>query len=1804
MNDEESPAKTALPLLLLIGLVVGGAVLQFRPYESARPETRRSGQLNRAPGAVDAFAHLWEDPFRAVVRSTAVPWDPAMPQGELLASRPVEIQPDSTVHAGASVGSWSNAKALAGEVERLLRQRRPEGPNTSVCILPVLVNGGVSLEESEVRRRERHAVLSGLSCQGYEPQSGTGLGVLRTHWISIEDPFEAGVRRTLFVDEEESGSVASTPLYTPYEWFEAGSNPVAEAGDPPGYVLVLWVDAPFFRGEILEGLDFMLGDVLERLPTWITDRIREIPAGGVGNGRVPVSVTVLGPADSETLKAMNFDFVAREEVMGSQPTPQQVAAGGFANSPRPSNRELEPFVDAFLGRLAVVVQEETEVFEFLEEGRQPEELSKSRQRKIRDAGQMAFDQIREKQLSLRHSILNAINPKRLPYDLELDDVATFVSHLLGPGQEELTERVLEAVDGYWIVESDLEPLVTKMVSDLSAHVLREEPLPAPWLIEESLARALEGVQLGIWVASRGINPQFGHATSSSEAIAELVNGLSQRLFRSLPENWSEGWEERAPIEINRVRTSTDRKIAQVLARSVEGVTSQLPYLDLLARLDVIQDDLIVVMRSALEELQDRKLDHLKSEVSETTESESDTPDWNQHSRGVFEAYCRWLLAEARLVSTTDLMEGLEGPERGVDTMQRIEALLGELPAAFAPATSAEVAAVTLLRNSSSMTDSSKFGVWRTSVLSELELGLLRSMIFEDSSSQAVADFSANLVEDFEAAVRQEILDGCPPPLHVLRRRAPSALSSFIQSDELGLDPRNRKLETLPEFLVESDPTFALGMDPPMSVRQFLRELFNSALLRREAVRNHLGYDPDERRGLSSVSVGEQVLFEIARWEYKVSEAAAKSLSGSEDADTRSIVDALAVQFFLEQRLDGGIPEGLDRLKLLGGIRRELRSHGDQSTLSDRDLYPNQAKVGGSRRSRQLDERLASTVEDHFRSSGAKFSSAEIVSAIERWTQIDSSGSTLEFLSYRKSRNDVRAGARQMTGFGVRLARDREKAHFYPGDVLAHATFLNSRATAGDMQSIPGELRQVGNPRYRDIVLGDEVVLGELGKELLRRGVSPGFPDEVALVTEWDTPFGRKLPGMFLEVARNLSEESPSRHFYPDRITVYQYMRGLDGRPSLEDPIQPEQVLRAISSEVGGNGAKVDAEAKTTGLERAFGTSQFDYVRRLVAKLEEHDRVLRMKGQRLRAVGVLGSDVYDKLLIMRALREALPNVQYFTTDIDARLANPGVYAWTRNLLVGSSFGLELHERFQREIAPFRDSYQTASFVAAQLAVGASELRVEMDRVRQPRLFEIGRGGPYDISIQGRFPDDVGLHPPRRPDRPTGRTVALVGTFALLMILTANATGIIRRRLSLEATLKSWQARPWMIGMIWFGAVLLVIAVYLENQTDTPEPFVFFEGISVWPTILCRLAIIILAIRFLLHSVGSLEGNRVNVEQRFFSDRENEESAWAQGVVPAASGGHYQSDDSPPSPRSSASMARLARSRIPQLATRYLAERRAVSIRGWGDLDQAASRPIQPGSLWDEYMHRAAVRARLLRVIPMVVCFFLLGLVLHELEPWRYAPSRGWVAGFLESLTFWLAITLTIFLTCAVIDTTRLFHRFVRLLAQNSTEWTNSVREWFETEDSLGRERVDDYIDLRLIAERSKGILRLIVLPFVLLTLLIIGRNRLFDAWIWNAPLILTGAILFSSAIWAAVSVRKAAEEARDTAKSRIEKRLLELKKCGSDEVVHLELLLVRVASLGQGAFAPYRSSPVMRALLLPFGGMGLVSVVEAVRTVGF
>ncbi len=304
------------------------------------------------------------------------------------------------------------------------------------------------------------------------------------------------------------------------------------------------------------------------------------------------------------------------------------------------------------------------------------------------------------------------------------------------------------------------------------------------------------------------------------------------------------------------------------------------------------------------------------------------------------------------------------------------------------------------------------------------------------------------------------------------------------------------------------------------------------------------------------------------------------------------------------------------------------------------------------------------------------------------------------------------------------------------DIVFYADGATVPGADFDISSCPGSggdrlvecLRSKGVHLFRTIAT-DDILADSLVRELKLRGVAPGPrlsaetaekigkgepktpPEEqhIALISELDTLYGRTFPDTLQSSFAKGDKLADCKNQNQNCQWIYRlsYLRGLDG--ALPQPAQYDGKGNDGGKDGQSNSSPATQkdQAKTVLVakpsELPFGQDQYDYLRRLARSLKDLDDDLKSKGGGLKAIGVLGTDVFDKLLVLRALKPLFPEAIFFTTDFDAGFEMATELQWTRNLLIASSFGPQLSKEIQGEIPPFRDSYETAAFLATRLAV---------------------------------------------------------------------------------------------------------------------------------------------------------------------------------------------------------------------------------------------------------------------------------------------------------------------------------------------------------------------------------------------------------------------------------------------------------------------------------------------------------------------
>ncbi len=716
----------------------------------------------------------------------------------------------------------------------------------------------------------------------------------------------------------------------------------------------------------------------------------------------------------------------------------------------------------------------------------------------------------------------------------------------------------------------------------------------------------------------------------------------------------------------------------------------------------------------------------------------------------------------------------------------------------------------------------------------------------------------------------------------------------------------------------------------------------------------------------------------------------------------------------------------------------------------------------------------------------------------------------------------------------------------------------------DVQSLKvySAFATVADPLFERTNLADEDLAKGLASELDRRHLDD--EDAVLLVGEWDTRYGRALLQTF---ASALAATIPKLDVHEVR-----YLRGLDGAvPAAEasldrgssakdehDKSFTQNVrelvdeMKRLAPSASSSLNPLDRLTQQTDELRAVGTQRFDYMSRLAAELGD---------KRIRAVGVLGSDPYDKQIAIQTLQPRFPDAIFFTTDLDARLYEKGAVQWTRNLVVASGRGLQPidqdSESNDRLDLSFRDSYQTDAYQAVSQALGSRFVRL-VDAC----LFEITRDGVVPLNAPAQCP---------RPESASNAfyvSVVLAGIGMLLLIyflIPAVHDWVSPPGASSEAAERIRKKERAATGYLVLVAVVgFAIFAILIVQNMTPEPFAWASGASAWPTEILRWVAIVVALGLIFRCFARLE----------FADLAMERFGLSKPV---------------PVPTPEAKVHIRHFSREP-------------------DADEAPAPTEDPLDIWREFQGYATRHARLLRTILLTLSAVLFAGGLAFWLGWEPAPVSGDIA-------LWIDWTLTIgawgcvaFLTFLVYDASHLCEAWVSRFGRTRLVWPARVIEEAKTRLGLThRNDVAEVLTIEAIGLRTQEIGRFVTYPFIVLALLLLARNAYFDNWIWPDALIIAFVVLATFALVPAFSVRQVARRARDNVRTRLQPDEASAygqgDRDGELRAMEIKTVIEMIDDTEFGAFAPWRRHPILKALLIPFGGIGAVTALQLAGAFG-
>jgi hypothetical protein len=257
-------------------------------------------------------------------------------------------------------------------------------------------------------------------------------------------------------------------------------------------------------------------------------------------------------------------------------------------------------------------------------------------------------------------------------------------------------------------------------------------------------------------------------------------------------------------------------------------------------------------------------------------------------------------------------------------------------------------------------------------------------------------------------------------------------------------------------------------------------------------------------------------------------------------------------------------------------------------------------------------------------------------------------------------------------------------------------------------------------------------------------------------------------------------------------------------------------------------------------------------------------------------------------------------------------------------------------------------------------------------------------------------------------------------------------------------------------------------------------------------------------------------------------------------------------------------------------------------------------VDTESLWLEHRYQNTPVARWGRILVCSILFFLLSYALIVALGSPVTPARGAFAWWVDRIVVLSTVGALIVLIFCVGDMIRLCDKFAYCLgAPVPNRWPHAARKAFGVKPVDKETPLDAWIDVRFLAEWTGRIGGMIYYPFVVLLLVIVARSSIFDSW--DMPPSLVTVLLLSIAMASATVfiLRRAAERLRRVSIDRLVTALVVEEGAAADEakIKQLRTVLDEVRQLGEGAFAPITSQPIVRASLLPLSGAGGIALLE-------
>ena len=215
------------------------------------------------------------------------------------------------------------------------------------------------------------------------------------------------------------------------------------------------------------------------------------------------------------------------------------------------------------------------------------------------------------------------------------------------------------------------------------------------------------------------------------------------------------------------------------------------------------------------------------------------------------------------------------------------------------------------------------------------------------------------------------------------------------------------------------------------------------------------------------------------------------------------------------------------------------------------------------------------------------------------------------------------------------------------------------------------------------------------------------------------------------------------------------------------------------------------------------------------------------------------------------------------------------------------------------------------------------------------------------------------------------------------------------------------------------------------------------------------------------------------------------------------------------------------------------------------------------------------------------------------PAPLVPVRGELADRVDFVVTVITVTSVVMLGLFVIDAIRLGLLFTRTLSGASCTWpATDYATRIAKARGVGLEQLGNFLLVLVIGRQTRVLCTLLSYPFMVLFLMVFAQYGTFDTWRWPLLFVTLIAALAATVLGNGVVLIQAARKARERCLRQMREVVANLRRLGQDgEAGAHDMLVEDARAVREGAFSGFGDNPVVKAVLLPSGGLGALSLLD-------